>query len=100
VFWAHFAKAEPNQLIGPIPGFYEAGAKWRLVKVLEFTPARTQDYSEELAGSAKWMLFGQQRRQALSEREKRLLEKYPHEIFFDRIRDLDPVEILLNQQDR
>ncbi len=99
MFWTLLAKAEPNQVLGPIPGFYEGGAKWRLVKVLEVTPVRTQDYSEELAGSAKWMLFGQQRRGVLGDMEKKLLEKYPHEIFSDRIRDLDPVEIALKQQD-
>jgi len=100
VFWAQLAKSEPNQVLGPIPGFYGNGAKWRLIKVHEVIPAKTQDYSEQIASSAKWMLFGEERRRAVEAMEKELLEKYPHEVYSDRIRDLDPVEIALKQQDK
>ncbi len=45
-------------------------------------------------------LFAEQRQQVLKEFEKELLEKYPYEIFSDRIQDLDPLEIALKQQDK
>jgi hypothetical protein len=100
LFWSQVAQSEPNQVLGPVPGFYGSGAKWRLIKVRERIPAATQAYTEQLASSAKWMLFGGQRRQVLKALEQELLEKYPHEVFSDRIKDLDPVEIALQQQDK
>ncbi len=45
-------------------------------------------------------VFAQQRQQVLKESEKGLLEKYPYEIFSDRIQGLDPLEIALKQQDK
>lgn len=100
LFWSEIAKGEPNQVLGPVPGFYGSGAKWRLIKIHERTSAKTQAYSEQLANSAKWVLFGGQRQKVLRDLEKELLEKYPHEVFTDRIEDLDPVEIVLKQQDK
>ncbi|MEN6336762.1 MAG: peptidylprolyl isomerase [Phycisphaerales bacterium] len=100
MFWAGLAKAEPNQVLGPLPGFFGNGVKWRVIKVRETIPAKSQAYSEQIAGSAKWMLFGGQRRQILAQMEKGLLEKYPYEVFSDRIEDLDPLEIAMKQQDK
>ena len=81
-------------------GFYGAGIKWRVVKIQEKTPAKAQAFSEQLGNSLKWVLFAQQRQQVLKDFEKELLEKYPHEIYGDRIEDLDPLEIALKQQDK
>jgi len=100
LFWDDLWKGEPNQVLGPVMGFHGSGVKWRVVKVQEKTPAQTQAYSDQLASSVKWTLFGEQRQQALRDFEKELLEKYPHEIYHDRIEDLDPLEIALKQQDR
>lgn len=99
-FWNDLWKGEPNQVVGPVMGFYGSGAKWRLVKIQEKTPAQPQAFSEQLAGSIKWVLFGDQRQQALRDFEKEMLEKYPHEIYGAAIEDLDPLQIALRQQDK
>lgn len=99
LFWANLWKGEPNQVLGPVRGFYGSGVKWRIVKVQEKTPPKAQPYSEQLGNSVKWVMFGEQRQQVLKDYEKQLLEKYPYEIFRDRIKDLDPLEIAMKQQD-
>ncbi len=100
LFWSDVWKGEPNQVLGPMPGFYGSGAKWRIVKVLEKTPAKVQPFSEQLASSIKWALYAEWRRQAVRDFEQELLEKYPHEVFSGRIKDLDPLEIAMQQQDK
>lgn len=96
-FWADLWKGEPNQVLGPMLGFYNSGVKWRLVKVQEKIPAQPQEFSEQLANGIKWWLYGERRQQALKDFEKRLLEKYPYEVYSDRIRDMDPLAIALKQ---
>lgn len=98
-FWAEVSKGEPNDVIGPIRGFYDGGVQWRFVKILEKTPAQVQEYSESLGNSVKWAIFADRRRQALREYEDELLEKYPHEIFRDRIEGLDPLEVATTEGD-
>ncbi|MGE5297100.1 MAG: peptidyl-prolyl cis-trans isomerase [Solirubrobacterales bacterium] len=100
IFWADVWKGEPNQVLGPVMGFYNSGVKWRVAKVLEKTPAKTQAFTEQLGNSVKWALFAERRQQVLNDFEKKLLEKYPYEIFSDRIQDLNPLEIALKQQDK
>jgi hypothetical protein len=98
-FWADLWKGEPNQVLGPMRGFYGGGGKWRLVKVLEKTPAQEKPFSEQLENSVKWVLFAEWRQQALKDFEQELLAKYPHEVFCDRIKDLDALEIAMRQPD-
>jgi hypothetical protein len=100
LFWAELWKAEPNQTVGPVRGFYGSGAKWRIVKVLEKTPAKVQPYSEPLANNVKGALVAEQRQRVLDEYQTELLKKYPHEIFSDRIKGLDPLEIATQSQDK
>jgi len=100
IFWADLWKGEPNQVVGPVPGFYDDGVKWRVVKILEKTPPQAQPFSENLANSIKWLIYGEQRQIALRDYEKELLAKYPHEIFADRIDKLDPIEIAMNRTEK
>jgi len=95
-FWADLWKGEPNEVLGPVRGFYEAGLKWRVVKILEKTPAQVQPWSEQLGNTIKWVIHAEERQRVVQECEKELLAKYPHDIFSDRIRDLDPLEIAMN----
>ena len=67
IFWADLSKGEPNQVLGPVRGFYGSGVKWRMVKVLEKTPAKAPAYSEQLGNSIKGTIFGERRQQALRE---------------------------------
>jgi hypothetical protein len=100
IFWADLWKADPNQTIGPVRGFYGAGVKWRLVRILEKTPAKVQPYSEQLGNSVKWTMISEQRQRLLEDYQKELLAKYPHEIFADRIKNIDPLEIAMNKTDK
>ncbi|MEN6578528.1 MAG: peptidyl-prolyl cis-trans isomerase [Phycisphaerales bacterium] len=93
IFWADLWKGEPNQVLGPLRGFYNSGVAWRVVKVQEKTPAQAQPFSEQLANNIKWVLYAEWRQQAMKEYEQTLLEKHPYEIFSDRLKDLDPLEI-------
>ncbi len=99
-FWADLWKGEPNQILGPMQGFYGAGGKWRIVKVLEKTPAQEKPFSEQVANSAKWVLFAEWRQQALKDFEQELLARYPYEVFSEQIKDLDPLDIAMKQTDR
>jgi hypothetical protein len=98
-FWDELDKAEPNQVIGPVHGFYGSGIKWRIVKVLEKKAAQEQEYSEQLGSSLKWILMDEHRQRLLQDYRQELLQKYPYQIFEDRIRDLDPIKIGLSRKD-
>ncbi len=100
IFWAELWKADPNQTIGPVRGFYGSGVKWRLVRILEKTPAQAQPYSEQIANGVKWAMISEQRQRLLEDYQKDLLAKYPHEIFADRIKNLDPLEIAMNKTEK
>jgi len=99
-FWPELWKADPNRLVGPLRGFYGSGLKWRVVKVLEKTPAKAQPYTEQLANSIKWTLKAEQQQRVLEEYQAELLKKYPYEIFGDRIKNMDPLEIATNREDK
>ena len=77
LFWAELWKAEPNQTVGPVRGFYGSGVKWRIVKVLEKTPAKVQPYSEQLANSVKWALIAEQQQQRPGRISERVAQEVP-----------------------
>jgi hypothetical protein len=99
-FWADLWKGEPNQTLGPMRGFWGSGVKWRIVRVLEKTPAKVQPYSEPMATRVKWAMMGEQRRRILEDYCKVLLEQYPHEIFRDTIKNMDPLEIAMTRENQ
>lgn len=99
LFWSELWKGDPNQILGPLRGFHGGGVKWRIVKVLEKTPSKEQPYSEQLAGRVKWAIMGRKRQKALDDYHRELLEEYPYEIFGDRIKGLDPLELAMKQDD-
>jgi len=70
------------------------------VKILAKTPAQVQPWSEQLGNSIKWFISGEQKELVLRQWEKELLAKYPHEVFNDRIRDMDPLELALKPQNK
>jgi hypothetical protein len=43
--------------------------------------------------------MGERRQRLLQDYRQELLQKYPHQIFEDRIQDLDPVQIGLSKED-
>jgi hypothetical protein len=94
LFWdALWESAEPNEVVGPVRGFYDGGVEWRVVKVLEKTPAKPRGFSANLKNQVKWAMQSAQRRERLRAYSKELLEKYSYTIHRDRIKDLDPLAI-------
>jgi hypothetical protein len=71
-----------------------------MVRILEKTPAQAQPYSEQIANGVKWAMISEQRQRLLEDYQKELLAKYPHEIFADRIKNLDPLEIAMNKTEK
>jgi len=92
-FWADLWKGEPNQVIGPVKGFYNEGLAWRLVKILEKKPGQAKPYSDQVKNSVKYAMIEERRNAALDSYRKELLEKYPHEVYADKIEGIDPLDI-------
>jgi hypothetical protein len=93
IFWEDLWKGDPNEIIGPIKGFYRRGVKWRIVKILEKNPGAVKEYSSDMEGRVKQRMLDEQRNALLEKYSKELLEKYPHEIYADRIKGIDPLDI-------
>jgi len=93
LFFDDLYKAEPNQIIGPIKGFYGEGLKWRIVKILEKKPGATKEYSDDMKGRVKWRMVSEQRDAILEKYRKELLEKYKYDIYTDNLKDFDPLNI-------
>jgi hypothetical protein len=93
IFFQDLWKGEPNQLIGPIKGFYSNTVRWRIVKILEKNPGKVKEYSSDMKDNIKWKMVGERQNALLEKYGKELLEKYPYEIYADRIADIDPLNI-------
>ncbi len=93
LFWDDLWKAEPNAIVGPVKGFYDADIKWRVVKVIEKTPSAAQPYSDSVKNQVKSALMTARRDEIMARFEAEMLKKYPHEIYADKIRDIDPLEV-------
>jgi parvulin-like peptidyl-prolyl cis-trans isomerase-like protein len=92
-FWGDLWKGEPNEVVGPVKGFYEVGIKWRVVKILEKTPAEMRPYSDSVKNQVQSALSTQRREDLMAAYEAELLEKHRYEIYTDRITDIDPLEV-------
>jgi len=93
IFWDNLWKAQPSTVVGPVKGFYEAGIKWRVVKVLEKTPSEEQPFSDGVKQQVKSAITSARRDELMSRYEADLLKKHPHEIHLDKIQDIDPLEV-------
>jgi hypothetical protein len=93
IFFQDLWKGDPNQIVGPIKGFYAEGLKWRIVKILEKKPAEIKEYSADMKDRIKWRMMGEQKEVILADYRKELLQKYPYEIYADRITDIDPLKV-------
>ncbi len=98
VFWDELWKAEPNDVMGPMKGFYDTGIQWRVVKVLEKTPAEARPYSDTIANQVESALMSQRRDEIMAAYEAELLAKYPHEVYTDKIADIDPLAVTPAQE--
>ncbi len=92
VFWEELWKGEPGDIVGPVRGFYDDGIKWRVVKVIEKTPAEPRAYSDSVKSQVQSAMMAQQSRDHITRYGVSLLDKYPHEVFAEKIQDIDPLE--------
>jgi hypothetical protein len=97
-FWDDLWKGEPNQVVGPVRGFYEQGLAWRVVKILEKTPAKVRPYSDQIRDTVKWAMLAEQRKARLDLYYKELREKYKYELYADRIKGIDPLDPAVYEQ--
>ena len=93
LFWDKLWKGDPNEVIGPVKGFSGPGIAWRLVKILEKTPAELQPYSDNIKNRAKYAIVAQRRQKILDAYQAELLKKYSHKLYAERIKDVDPLAV-------
>ncbi|MGB2864713.1 MAG: hypothetical protein WBC05_15405 [Sedimentisphaerales bacterium] len=93
LFWKDLWAGNPNQIIGPVKGFYQQGISWRIVKILEKAPGKEKPYSSNMEGQIKSRIMSEQNKALIALYGKELLKKYPHQIYTDKIKDIDPLNI-------
>jgi len=92
-FWKDLWKGDPNDILGPIKGFYQNSIKWRIVKILEKKPGKVKGYSTDMERRAKERMLSEQREALLAQYGKELLKKYLYKVYAERIKDIDPLDI-------
>ena len=93
MFFKDLWKGEPNEVVGPLKGFYGDGFKWRIVKILEKKPGTIKEYPDDMKRNIEMRMLEEQRNKVLDKYRKDLLKKYSYKIYADRIRDIDPLDI-------
>lgn len=92
-FWKDLWAGEPNSVSGPLKGFYGRGVKWRIVKILEKKPGQVKEYSPDMESQIKGRMMDERKKQLVAQYNDELLKKYPFQIYADRIKDIDPLNI-------
>ena len=93
LFWKDLWAGDPNQIIGPVKGFYRQGISWRIVKILEKTPGQVKQYSSDMESRIRSRIMSEQNKALIAKYGNELLRKYPYQIYADRIKDIDPLNI-------
>ena len=93
LFWKDLWAGNPNEIVGPIKGFYRQGIKWRIVKILEKNPGKPKEYSNDMQEQIKGRLMSEQHKALLAKYGQGLLKKYRYKIVDDKIKDVDPLNI-------
>ena len=93
LFWKDLWKGDPNDILGPVKGFYQRSIKWRIVKILEKNPGQLKGYSDNMGQRAKERIVSEQRDALLAKYGDELLKKYPYKIHAEKIKDIDPLDI-------
>jgi peptidylprolyl isomerase len=96
-FWDDLWKGEPNQVVGPVKGYYGDGLAWRLVKIMTKTPAKERPLSQ-VHDPIKWTILSERRKALIDSYGKELREKYKYELYADRIQGVDPLDVTLYPQ--
>jgi len=93
LFWKDLWKGDPNDILGPVKGFYQNSIKWRIVKILEKNPGKVKGYSDNMGQRVKERIVSEQRDALLAKYGDELLKKYPYKIYTEKIKDIDPLDI-------
>jgi len=93
LFWKDLWKGDPNDILGPVKGFYQNSVKWRIVKILEKKPGEVKEYSSDMGRRVKEKMVSEQRDSLLVKYGDELLKKYPYKVYTERIKDIDPLDI-------
>jgi hypothetical protein len=93
LFWKDLWAGEPGSVLGPLKGFYGRGIKWRIVKILEKTPGQGKEYSSDMEPQVKGRMMEERRKELVAQYNDELLKKYSFQLYADRIKDIDPLNI-------
>ncbi len=93
LFWKDMWAGEPGSVIGPLKGFYGRGIKWRIVKILEKKPGQGKEYSNDMEPQVKGRMMDERRKELVAQYNDELLKKYSFQIYADKIKDIDPLNI-------
>jgi len=93
IFFEDLWKGEPNEVVGPVKGFYEDGVKWRIVKILRKKPGKMREYSSGVEREVSNRMRQEEREAILDKYRKELLNKYSYKIYAERIKDIGPFNI-------
>ncbi|MHC4726979.1 MAG: peptidylprolyl isomerase [Planctomycetota bacterium] len=93
LFWKDLWKGDPNDIVGPIKGFYRTGVNWRIVKILEKNPGTLTGYSDDMESRVKEKMLNEQREAILEQYGNELLKTYTYQIYANKIKDIDPLAI-------
>lgn len=93
LFWKDLWAGDPNTIVGPVKGFYRQGISWRIVKILEKTPGKEKPYSGNMEQQVRNRMMNEQFKALMAQYGKELLGKYSHQIYDDKIKDINPLDI-------
>ncbi len=93
LFWTDLWVGEPGSILGPLKGFYGQGAKWRIVKILEKKPGQGKEYSPDMESQVKGRMMDERKKDLVAQYNNEMLKKYAFQIYADRIKDIDPLNI-------
>ncbi len=93
LFWKDLWKGDPNDIVGPVKGFYRTGVNWRIVKILEKKPGILTGYSDDMESRIKDKMMSDQREAIFEQYGDEILKKYTYQIYANKIKDIDPLNI-------
>jgi hypothetical protein len=93
--------AEPNDIVGPMKGFYDVRKgrrrsveiKWRVVKILVKEPGAPREFNKSVAGEVKRIIRKIRSDAHRAKVADEYLKKFEHKMYPDRIKGIDPFEI-------
>ena len=93
LFWKDLWVGEPNDVLGPLKGFNNQKVQWRIVKILEKNPGKPREYSENMDGQIKSSIMSERNEVLMDQYRAELLKKHSYQIYADRIKDIDPLNV-------